>query len=715
MSKVDEFSFDQVGSGSGSLFPEDRPSIPDSVLPGTPIELHNDGQQPDPMQKYLGMNFESMVDMEIASMVTLRKEASKKATETKRKTWDQLWDHYTQQYDATGKESWQSQIFQPDTPRIVEIITANLSAALLAPEMPMEYQCKVKEHEQHVRDINDIVKNDITKGHAKTHLTDYIRSLCILGTAVGKVGYDQEEDIVMVKERQKPGIAEQMIAKLLGKPLEEKEPVYIPQKMLVKDWAKVEYRDLYKIYPEPFTVDISKDHWIIEESRITNRELVALSEHPDEEMRIRNVNDDVLSRSADHQINEDPDTQARRFALQQDSTSMHYYDPDIPHVLDEYWGPVPIWMIFPEKRNDEESKYSMVNGWIWVIDGKYVVKASLNPYRDGEPPYFKDAYIRIPGDWHGIGPAELMLSLQIGKNEAVNTKNDNVNLMLNRVLAVLKDKVPADCWNRLKSDPGALWLFEGDDIRKVMTPVEFPNLIKDIYLAIAEYDRAIQEVTAAQKSTQTVGAGEDQAGNGTFRGQLLNQNNASERFMMTARTMEVSGLYSCWKKICQRIYQYKSYESARKIIGDERYKTFEFMAPELMDNVANLVPLGVMTMENKGIRLAQMRDFVALWKGSPWLKEYDIARRMWIEMGHSDPDSATFSEEELKQFNEMRRQMFGEMGQMPQQNGPERPQIGQGSPIAGDTPPSMNGLPMPSQPAMGPGASPIDMMGRPAA
>lgn len=712
---IKEFDFENISQrGSGPVYPENRPAVPDELLPSVEPQLQEMESIPD--QKYAGMPFEAMADMEIAQMVATRKNSSRVWTQSKRQTWDKLWDHYMQVYDASGKENWQSKIFQPDTVKVVEIITANLAAALLSPEMPIEWHCKIKEYEQLIRDTNDLVKNDITKSLTKVHLTDYIRSLCLLGTSIGKVGYELEEDIVMVKQRQKPNEAEEMIAKIMGQPLEVREDIYTPAKMLVKDWSKVENRDLYKIFPEPYTTEISKKHWLIEESKITNRELIELANHPDEMFRIRNVTPDLLSRSGDNTVNEDPDTQARRLALQQNSTSMHYYDPDMPHVLDEYWGPVPIWMIFPEKRNDEESKYSMVNGWVWVIDGHYVVRATLNPYRDGEPPYFKDSYIRIPGDWYGLGPAEMMIGLQIGKNEAVNTKNDNVMLMLNRVLALVKDKVPVDAWNRLKSDPGALWLFEQtDDIRKVLMPVEFPNLIKDIYIAINEYDRAIQEVTAAVKSTVGAGGGDDETGGGTFRGQLLNKQAASERFMLTARTMEFSGLSNCWRKIYDRIYQFKAYESARKIIGDVRYQNFEYILPEMIDEVANLVPLGVLTMESKGVRLAQMRDYVKLWQGRPWLKEYNIARREWVEMGQSDPDTATFSEEEMKQYNELKRQLMGpgmpgEGGPMPG-GGPGEP----ASPIAGDNPPPMGGQPRPSQPAMGPGASPIDLMGRPAA
>src|SRR3990167_11139009 len=160
----------------------------------------------------------------------------------------------------------------------------------------------------------------------------------------------------MVKERGKVGLAERAMAMMMGRLAPVPMDSYTPKEMIVKDWGTCEYRDLYKIYPEPYTTEISRKHWIIEESRITNREIVELANSQDEYYRLRNVTTDLLS-STSHKVDEDPETAIRRMALEQRSTSMHYFDPDMPHTLDEFWGPVPIWMVDPEKRNDESAKY----------------------------------------------------------------------------------------------------------------------------------------------------------------------------------------------------------------------------------------------------------------------------------------------------------------------------------------------------------------------
>lgn len=697
------------------MYPSQMPPM-DSMASEQPAE-----QSPEQISnKYASMPIDLMIEQEICSMVRGRKESSRVWRAAKREIWDKCWDHMKQVYDTTGKEAWQSTVFQPDTIKVVETIAANLHSALMSPSMPAEWQCKVKEFEERVRDVNDIVSNDVEKSRMKVNFADLLRSICITGTAIGKVGYEKEEEVVMVKERGKVSLADRALAMILGRPEPVPMDTYTQQKMTVKDWASCEYRDLYKIYPEPFTTEISKKHWIIEESRITNRELVEGAKNQDEYYRLRNVTIDLLS-STSNKVNEDPETQIRRMALEQRSTSMQYFDPDIPHTLDEFWGPVPIWMVDPSKRNDEASKYEMVNAWIWVIDGCHCVRSVITPFRDAEPPYIKFQYIRVPGDWFGIGPAEIMLGLQVEKNEVVNTGSDQTNLSLNKIIAVIKDKVNKEDWQRLKSSPGGLWLFENiARVSDAFQVIEFPDIGKDWYMKIEMIDRAIQEATAANKSTVGVGGGGGDAGGDTFRGQLLNKQASSERFMMNARVLESCGVADIYKKLYQRIYQFKSYEAVKNILGEARAAKFEFLAPEVMEQVSSLVPLGVMTMETKGVKLAQMGEYAKLWGGQPWFKNYDFARKMWIEMGYSDPDSVTFSQEEMDQFNDFRKQLMSE-NPMDSLGGPSGAPSGPGgpppsaapSPIAGNVPGPTEGLPRPAMPARGAGASSIDAVGAP--
>jgi hypothetical protein len=182
---------------------------------------------------------------------------------------------------------------------------------------------------------------------------------------------------------------------------------------------------------------------------------------------------------------------------------------------------------------------------------------------------------------------------------------------------------------------------------------------------------------------------------------------------MYSRILEKTGLAKAYAKMYQRIYQFKGWKEAEQILGPKRAQDFQFVSPEDLEMMAKIVPLGVTTMENKGVKLAQMADEYKLFNGQPWFKSVDFARRMIVTGGDNDPDMFIMSDEELKIFNQAKIEAIQQTGLNPGMPSSPAPDIHQNSPIAGNTPPPMHGMPRPSMPARGPGASPIDAQGMP--
>jgi hypothetical protein len=178
--------------------------------------------------------------------------------------------------------------------------------------------------------------------------------------------------------------------------------------------------------------------------------------------------------------------------------------------------------------------------------------------------------------------------------------------------------------------------------------------------------------------------------------------------MLYARLLEQTGLVEMMRKFYQRIYQFKGYKEIEEILGPLGSKDFELIPPEVMDKVAKISPQGVMTMENKGIKLAQMDQFAKQWAGEPWFKKWEMARREWLEMGLPDPDSVIFSMEEMKAFNDFRKQAMGQGLPLGGGGSGGPPPTGPSSPNMGPMAPQ--GMPMPPN---GPGAKPGDMSGMP--
>lgn len=668
------------------------------------------GPPPETSQEQTDKSNHQLVDDEIRSMILKRKEASKVWRQDKKDKWDKCWNHYKQIYDKTNKEPWQSTIFKPASPKVAEVIASNIHSALLSPDRPVEYQARLPIFEGKVNDANDLIAVDCERSDFKVHWTDILRTICIIGTGIGKVEYKKESAWVSIKQRMRSLPGMDMMRSLLGLDPAPTETT-VQKRMLVKDYACTTNVDPYNFYPEPGSLEIDKDHWVIEEGKICNYKLIELMNDPDNP--VRNVTPELLSNNP-RSVNNNSETQERDAAMDEPVKPTAYMDPDQEHILDEYWGPAPIWMVQPELYGQEEYKYDMVNAWFWLIDGVYVVRSQVTPFRDAEPPYVKGVYIRVPGQFWGIGPLELMLSLQIELNESSNCRQDEINMKLSKPLAILKSMVAQGEWSRLVSGPGALWLFDGvDDIRKAVMPIEIDGNLQDSWRRDGEIINEIQEVTAAVKAVvgNDGGSGANEAG--TFRGQMLNRQVASERFIMYSRILEITGLAKAYRKMYQRIYQYKDYKQADEILGPKRAETFEFTAPEELDWIAKIVPLGVTSMENKGVKLAQMAEEYKMFLGQPWFKAIEHARRM-VVVGGDDPNISIMSDEELKILNDAKRRLIQESGMDPVMGGQPQSEVGPSpGPIAGNVPGPTNGLPQPAEPARGPGSSPVDLTGRP--
>lgn len=713
------------------LFPQDRPDIP----------LGMDQPKPqEPTNKYSGMPIDQQIDMEIVSTVMSRYELSKTNRRTRRLIWDKCWQNMKGIYDNAGKARWQSTTFMPLTSKVVEVIVSNLHSALFGPEMPVEWQTKRSDMDGLIRSTNELIQTDFDKCQAKAEFTDFLRNMCVMGTAVGEVGYVKEFEMVMIKQRLPKDVQDMMAS--MGMQQGSQSEQFIPKQMLVKDYATIKNCDLYDIYPQPEVPEFSKDSWVIHHTKITNRELKMGSMEKDPYYKFDNVTDDLLEGAGMGRIDIDPEKQTRRFALLEYNVYHHFLDPDREHDLYTMYGQIPVWYLKPELRKDKSKQYDSVPGCIKVVDGQWVIWKRLSPWRDGEPPYFKGNYIRLPTQFYGIGVAELVMGLQIEKNEIRNSRMDNINLAMNKIIAVMKDMVPPNEWQRLVSEPGAIWLFKGvDDVRKAIQQIEFGDVTKDSWMASREVDQEAQEVTAANKVTQAAGGSDSSdSGGSTFRGQMLNVQQATGRWMLYARLFEWTGLIPAMKKFYQRIYQFKDFKDAQEILGPGRAQTFQFLAPEDLEKMAKLVAVGVLTMENKGTELAQLNQYSMLWGQDPFFKRLEMARKMAVKSGIPEPDSILFSDEEMKQYNQIHQMMLtaasgGTPGtpQVPQSSGNpgqggllnaqgspmQGPQTGSrgnvpgGQPVAGNTPGPLYGMPRPALPARGPGASPIDLHGRP--
>lgn len=132
------------------------------------------------------------------------------------------------------------------------------------------------------------------------------------------------------------------------------------------------------------------------------------------------------------------------------SGSLHKTEKDILHSYEtgrfqdvyEFWGSIPAYLITGVKYKKKTNEY--VPGRI-VVSGLqtgdirvHVIEKNTQKDNDGNivKPYEEAWYIKVPGRWYGVGPAEMVMQLQEWVNRVVNLrikKNTNAALGLFKI------------------------------------------------------------------------------------------------------------------------------------------------------------------------------------------------------------------------------------------------------------------------------------------
>lgn len=121
---------------------------------------------------------------------------------------------------------------------------------------------------------------------------------------------------------------------------------------------------------------------------------------------------------------------------------LHSYETGSYQDVYEFWGMIPEYLITGIKYKKKENK--LVPGRI-VVSGiqtgdvrLHVVEKNTTKDTEGKviKPYEEAWYIKVPGRWYGVGPAEMVMQLQEWINQVVNLrikKNTNAALGLFKI------------------------------------------------------------------------------------------------------------------------------------------------------------------------------------------------------------------------------------------------------------------------------------------
>jgi hypothetical protein len=227
-------------------------------------------------------------------------------------------------------------------------------------------------------------------------------------------------------------------------------------------------------------------------------------------------------------------------------------------------------------------------------------------------------------------------------NEHSNLGIDNMNLIMNKMIAVLETALVNPEQDLVSKPGGIVRLKYGvvDDVRKGIMPIEFPDLANSFFKHRFDIERMVQEKTGANRVTLG-SSGVVKDTNQTLGGMELLRQMFNERVAAYGMIIESAFLMKAADKIYGIIFQEvgeQGPEILKPILGDEpvkiderqdpmtgrvvplivpRYKAFALVPPEEVSMAYRFKPMGIFSLENKIVKVAQVLDLIKIAGGDP--------------------------------------------------------------------------------------------------
>lgn len=571
--------------------------------------------------------------------------------------WDQ-WDRNCNGiYDpqkAAQKEPWQSTMFVDVTSQNVEVIAAQIFKTLAAPNPPIQTEAGPDGDALQARLIQDIIAFELQKANFNPNLYDAIFEAIKYGSGFMKFYWDRVEDTRMrrvpVNETPMQVLDRAPVESLTGQaPMPppglqgfQMQPVQV----LLKNFLCAKYIHIRDIFPEPNTTIWDK---VIHRDKITYGEIckqVNAGAFFDVKGALENVTEG-------EKFEADLSTINQELGYFETNRSMSKFEKR--HTVWELWCPIPRkWIDFEMPDGDEAE--TLVPGKVMVASGAYLLSSEINYLFDGEPPILKIDFLRV-GKTYGRGIPEKIKDDQEEINEVVNLGIDNLNLIINKGVAVIEEALvnpEAD----LVVKPGWVLRLRGQqldgDVKKGMMPIDFPDLATSYFRHRFDIERSVQEKTGASRvtlaSSDTV-----KDTNQTLGGMELLKQMFNERIAANGMCIESDFMIRAAYKIYSLIYQNLSPEELKPILGDDpvqigeiptpmgpqpmmvpRYLAFTFPPPELVNQSYTFKVMGVFSMENKIVKAAQFMDWYKLF--APFLNPMMAAKHAAMLLGNDEAD-----------------------------------------------------------------------------
>lgn len=579
--------------------------------------------------------------------------------------WHTRWDTYDRNCNgiynpdkAALKEPWQSTMFVDVTSQNVEVIAGQLHKTISAPKPPIQTEAGPDGDELQATLIQDTVEYQLRKANFEPNLYDTIFEACKYGSGFMKLFWERvvdtrtrrvaiDETPIQILDRASPeALAGQAPLPTPGLQGFEMQDVQVP----LKNNLAAKYVHIRDIFPEPNTTTWDK---VLHRDKVTYGVICKFIK----EGAFFDVKADIENISEGERFEADLQVIKNDLGYMDATRQLSKFEKK--HTVWELWAPIPRkWIYFDIPEGDEAEE--LVPGKLMVVSGVALLASEENKQFDGEPPILKMDYLRV-GQTYGKGIPEKILDDQEEINEVVNLGIDNLNLIINKGVAVVEEAL-VNPEQDLVSKPGWVLRLRGqridNDVKKGMMPIEFPDLATSYFKHRFDIERSVQEKTGANRVTMGT-ADTVRDTNQTLGGMELLKQSFNDRIASVGLNIEDDFLIKLANKTYGLIYQnLTSHEDLRPILGDSpvqigemppmapglppqpimvpRYRAFAYPPPELVNTSYRFKPMGIFSLENKIVKAAQFMDFYKLF--APFCNPTEAAKYASKLLGNDEQD-----------------------------------------------------------------------------
>lgn len=509
---------------------------------------------------------------------------------------------YLEQYKGilktpeSGIYKYRSKLFIPATSKCIDGVLAALMMQLFASKPNFSVTPRESQDVEQAKLLQALLEYQFEEADFFTEFQTFLKQCLIYGTSIGRVFWDTQKKVLEPEQRD-----------FLGSQFPEMQPETEEQETLMFDGPVFKAVDIWNFFWDPMAHNL-EDGW----------KIIRYERSIDELREINRVKGKAVYKNLDQLENDtgtatDPET----ITNERDRKDVMGFTTD-PRAA--------------EPTESKRKKVEILECWneddtevVWIGNGRVEIRGPIkNPFAHGTSGLVRLVYTTFPFEFTGVGIPERIADLQEQLNNITNQRNDNINIILNRMWKVQRG-AGVDT-KALASQPNRI-IFTNDmaAIEELTTPM----VCQDSYREGANLEAKIEEATGATKFT--IGMGQD-SGGGTATEAMIQQQSGQSGFALMLRQIESMALKPIIRMFYELNQQMMDKAKVVRIVGPEG-EAFINVKPEDIAGNFDFMPEGFTTMMRKEVQVRLMMEFLKLTGGDPLVDRRSIYKKIWEAWG----------------------------------------------------------------------------------